>query len=302
MDFAAPYRVVTPTLEGPILGALAGSELALTRQQIVALVEDASEAGVRKALARLVEQGIVIEQRFGKRYAYLANREHLLWPSVEGLFSARRLLRTRVEELIAQWEFRPASVELFGSVARGGSDATSDIDLLIVRPDLPAEAEEVWDQQVAELHDQIVRWTGNACDIVVLDPQELEAAHEQDEPILRPPTSTLAGAPLAALLGQPRGDLATFAAAAAAGTGVQMQLKALSDQAAAMSKSQQQMQKLVAAIAAQSSGAPTISAAFQAHVDSLRPALAIDTSGIQATARAIRRMSEQAGAISGTWQ
>lgn len=67
--------------------------MALTRQQIVALVEDASEAGVRKALARLVEQGIVIEQRFGKRYAYLANAEHLLWPSVEGLFSARRLLR-----------------------------------------------------------------------------------------------------------------------------------------------------------------------------------------------------------------
>lgn len=302
MDFAAPYRVVTPTLEGPILGALAGAEMALTRQQIVALVEDASEAGVRKALARLVEQGIVIEQRFGKRYAYLANREHLLWPSVEGLFSARRLLRTRVEELIAQWEFPPASVELFGSVARGGSDATSDIDLLIVRPDLPAQAEEAWDQQVAELHDQIVRWTGNACDIVVLDPQELEAAHEQDEPILRAPTSTLAGAPLAALLGQPRGDLAKFAAAASAGTGVQMQLKALSGQAAAMQKSQQQMQKLVAAITAQSSGASTISAALQAQLDSLRPALTIDTSGMQAAARAISRMSEQTGVTSGTRQ
>jgi predicted nucleotidyltransferase len=302
MDFSAPYRVITPTLEGPILGALAGAELALTRQQIVALVEDASEAGVRKALARLVEQGIVIEQRYGRRYAYLANREHLLWPSVEALFSARRLLRTRVEALVAQWEFPPASVELFGSVARGGSDATSDIDLLIVRPDLPADAEEVWDRQVGELHDQIVRWTGNACDIVVLDPADLGAAHEQDEPILQPPTSTLAGTPLAALLAQSVGEWAEVAAVAAARTQMQLQLKALSEQTFAIVEAQQQAQKVVAAISAQSWEAAQITAGFHADWDSLRPAILMDTSGLQAAARAISRMSAQAGAVNATRQ
>ena len=85
-----------------------------------------------------------------------------------------------------------------------------------MRPDLNASDEERWDAQVADLHDQVVRWTGNACDIVVLGPGELEKAHDDDEPILRPPTSNLAGAPLAALLDQPSGALAQAAARALA--------------------------------------------------------------------------------------
>ncbi len=203
VDFTQPYRVITPTLEGPILRVLAEVMTPLTRGQIVALVEEASEAGVRKALARLVEQGIVIEHRFGKRYAYEANREHLLWPSVEGLFAARRRFRERVQGLVAEWLVPPVSVELFGSLASGGSDESSDVDLLIVRRDLNGSEEETWDAQVADLHDRVVRWTGNGCDIIVLSPAELEKARDNDEPILRPPTSNLAGMPLAALLEQP---------------------------------------------------------------------------------------------------
>lgn len=203
VDFTQPYRVITPTLEGPILRVLAEVMTPLTRGQIVALVEDASEAGVRKALARLIEQGIVLEHRFGKRYAYEANREHLLWPSVEGLFAARRRFRERVQDLVAAWSVPPVCVELFGSLASGGSDENSDVDLLIVRRDLDGSEEETWDAQVTDLHDRVVRWTGNPCDIIVLGPAELSKARDDDEPILRPPTSSLAGVPLAALLEQP---------------------------------------------------------------------------------------------------
>lgn len=292
MDFSAPYRVITPTLEGPILSALGDVTAPLTRGQIVDLVGDASEAGVRKALARLAEQGIVIEQRLGKRYAYVANREHLLWPSVEGVFRARAMLQERVERAIAGWEFAPASVELFGSLARGGSDATSDIDLLIVRPHLPAGAEETWDEQVSDLNDQIVRWTGNTCDIVVLDPLELEHARQQDEPILHPPTTTLAGAPLAGLLSQPDGDLGKAVAARAQSTGLQGQLKALSEQTSALARSQEQMRKWTAAIEAQTSETLAFSSAIQAQLDSLRPILSIDTAPILAAARALKTYEE----------
>lgn len=299
VDFSAPYQVITPTLEGPILSALADVKAPLTRGQIVDVVGDASEAGVRKAVARLVEQGIVIEQRLGKRYAYVANREHLLWPSIEGLFGARGLLQERVEGAIAEWEFAPASVELFGSVARGGSDVNSDIDLLIVRPDLPAGAGETWDKQVADLHDQIIRWTGNACDIVVLDPQELERAHDQDEPILRPPTSHVAGAPLAALLSQPSGSLAKFAQMAAGDTALRVQLKGLAEQVSKWAAVQQSMGSSFAAVDAQMTGARAASAAMAAQLDSLRPVLAIDTSAFQAAARALATY-ESTGVIDGT--
>lgn len=286
-DFTQPYRVITPTLEGPILRALAEVTTPLTRSQIVALVEEASEAGVRKALARLVEQGIVIEHRLGKRYAYVANRAHLLWPSVEGLFSARHLLRERVEGVVARWALPPASVELFGSMARGGSDASSDIDLLIVRPDLNALDEETWDAQVADLRDQVVRWTGNACDIVVLGPGELEKAHDDDEPILRPPTSNLAGAPLAALLAQPRGSLAHAARVMAGNAAAQAQLEALSQQASTVAACQQQIRTSFAAIEAHVAGARRMPLALRGKLEALRPVLELDTAALQAAARAL---------------
>ncbi|MFT4187989.1 MAG: nucleotidyltransferase domain-containing protein [Aeromicrobium sp.] len=185
MDFSAPYRVISPTLEGPILRALAGVNGSLTRSQIVALVEDASEAGVRKAIGRLVTQGIVIEERIGSRYTYHVNRDHLLWPSVEGLFAARELLRERVAELVRGWEIQPVSVDLFGSVAQGVSDEESDVDVMVVSPELGEDRQEVWDRQMDDLHDRITLWTGNACDVVVMDPEELAHARAKDAPILR---------------------------------------------------------------------------------------------------------------------
>lgn len=286
MDFARPYRVVTPTLEGPILRALAEVMTPLTRGQITAVVHDASEAGVRKALARLVEQGVVIEQRFGKRYAYVANREHLLWPSIEGLLSARRLLRERVEAEVARWVLPPVSVELFGSLARGGSDARSDIDLLIVRPELNESDEETWDEQVADLHDQVVRWTGNACDVVVLGPGDLQRAHDEDEPILRPPTNNLAGVPLAALLDQPSGAWARSAQVMAERAVMQVQIKALGQQARAVAASQEGIRRSFATIEAPA-GAGLVPRALQRQLEALRPVLELDTAAILDAARAL---------------
>lgn len=197
MDFSAPYRVISPTLEGPILRALGGAATALTRSQILSLIDDASEAGVRKALGRLVEQGIVIEERIGSRYTYAANREHLLWPSVEGLFGARDLLRNKVRDLTAGWAIPPVSIELFGSVAQGVSDHVSDVDILVIASALRSDEEETWEQQIADLRDNVGRWTGSSCDVVVLDPDDLVAAVDRDDPILRSAMSNLAGAGLA---------------------------------------------------------------------------------------------------------
>lgn len=288
MDFSQPYRVITPTLEGPVLRALAGAQAALTRGQIVALVQDASEAGVRKALGRLVEQGIVIEQRIGKRYAYLANREHLLWPSIESLFSARRLLEEGVRAAVAEWEFPPTSVEFFGSQVRGGSDADSDVDVLIVRPNLDPGSVDIWEEQVAQLHDGIVRWTGNPCDIVVLSARELEQAREHDEPILRPPTTNVAGTPLAALLDHPGGVTSQAAATLAEQAAARSRLEALSDQLSALAVSHQEFRDSFAGLVSATTSMPAVAAALEDQRELLRPLLETDTSAVRAAARALR--------------
>jgi len=193
VDFSQPFRALTPTLDGPVLRALAGSQAALTRTQVLRLLDDGSEAGVRKVLKRLVDQGVVIEEHVGTRFTYRANREHILWPAVEILTSAHDRLDERIRARVAEWKIQPLSVELFGSVAAGQSTSESDIDLMIVSPYLDKEADETWEQQLDDLRDSVQRWTGNVCEILVLDPPQLVEAKANGEPALDSTRVSLAG-------------------------------------------------------------------------------------------------------------
>lgn len=165
----------------------------MTRQQVADLVGEASEAGVRKVLRRLAEQGVVIEQRIGTHYTYVANREHILWPAVEVLMGAADRLDTRIREHVEGWEIPPLSVELFGSVAAGTSTAESDVDLMIYRSQLTDDQVELWDSQVAQLRMAVERWTGNVCEILEIDPPTLVAMAAEDEPVLKAPRVPISG-------------------------------------------------------------------------------------------------------------
>ncbi len=203
MDFSNPFRVVTPTLDGPVLHALSGSDAALTRAQIHRLSKSGSDAGVRKVLKRLVGQGIVVEEHVGSRFTYRANREHLLWPAVEAFASAHELLDERIQTEVATWSIPPMSVELFGSVATGRSTGESDVDLMIVSPHLTVDDEDAWDAQVDSLRDAVLRWTGNVCEILVMDPPQLVEAKANDEPSIRSERVSLAGDRIDAMVPSP---------------------------------------------------------------------------------------------------
>src|SRR5699024_12037472 len=95
MDFSDPFRTVTPSLDGPVLRVLAKTSQPMTRSQVAELIGDASEAGVRKVLHRLAEQGTVLEQRIGKKYTYEANIENITWTSIDLIVSIpHRLVAT----------------------------------------------------------------------------------------------------------------------------------------------------------------------------------------------------------------
>ena len=193
VDFSQPFRAVTPTLDGPVLRVLARTTQPMTRQQVADLIGVASEAGVRKVLRRLSEQGVVIEQRIGTHYSYVGNREHILWPAVEVFMSAADRLDTTIREHVEAWEVPALSVELFGSVAAGTSTADSDIDLMVYRPSLTEDQVELWDGQVAELRVAVERWTGNTCEVLEIDPRTLVEMAAEDEPVLKAPRVPISG-------------------------------------------------------------------------------------------------------------
>jgi predicted nucleotidyltransferase len=161
MDFSRPLSVVAPTLDGDVLGVLAGAEEEFTGRRIHQVLGRGSEQGVRKAADRLVGQGVVSRRQAGQAKLYSLNRSHLAAPYIEGLGSLRAQLIERLTDLAESWEEPAAAVFLFGSVARGEADARSDLDLFVLRGPVPVRDDSRWSEQLAELEREATVWTGN---------------------------------------------------------------------------------------------------------------------------------------------
>jgi len=77
VELSHPLAVVTPTLDGDVLAAMAQREVSFTTGQMHRILPRYSEAGIRKVLMRLTHQGIVDSERVGNAFSYRFNREHL---------------------------------------------------------------------------------------------------------------------------------------------------------------------------------------------------------------------------------
>jgi hypothetical protein len=66
---------------------------------------------------------------------YLLNRDHVLAPVVEAAAGAAGTVEARITASVQGWTLPAAAVVLFGSFARRDGHDTSDVDLLLVRPD-----------------------------------------------------------------------------------------------------------------------------------------------------------------------
>ena len=183
MDLRRPLRVITPTLDGDVLVVLAGAEAEFTGRQVHELAATGSHVGVKKALDRLVEQGVVLRRPAGRAHLYRLNREHLAAPAIEQLVLARSTLVGRLRDAIASWPQLPATAVLFGSIARGSASTDSDLDVLIVRPAEVDPESDVWVDQLAELTRRASAWTGNEARLLEYGEDEI-ADMPEPEPVL----------------------------------------------------------------------------------------------------------------------
>ncbi|MDP2350295.1 MAG: hypothetical protein Q8M74_03960 [Chloroflexota bacterium] len=173
MDVAHPIRAVVPSLDGPVLEVLAGTARPLTTLEIHRLAGVGSSMGVRRVLQRLAAQGIVLADHRGNAIYYVANREHLAWPAVEILTGLRRALREWLVVAINGWQVPPIHASMFGSAARADGDASSDIDILLVRPEpLPGD-DERWELQLDAFRSRVAAFTGNRCQTFVVTMERL---------------------------------------------------------------------------------------------------------------------------------
>ncbi|GAA3220389.1 nucleotidyltransferase domain-containing protein [Oerskovia jenensis] len=192
MDWSRPVSAVVPGLEGAVLrGLWARQDDELSGAQVHRVAHAGSSEGVRKALARLVQQGVVNRRGAGAGAWYRINTDHVCWPAIDGLFEALhpcRELRRQVENLLCDVvrddEVRAEiGVALVGSAARGDGAADDDLDLLVV---VPAGLEGwIAAELLDRLHRDVPRWTGNDADVHLATPPQLVAwSHGAAWPVL----------------------------------------------------------------------------------------------------------------------
>jgi predicted nucleotidyltransferase len=192
VNLGDPSQAVTPTLDGPVLAVLARAGRPLTVGEVAAESVRGSEIGIRRCLARLVDQGIVRATEMGRNRVHELNREHLAAPAAQLLADLRRELWKRLRREIRNWSVAPYHACVFGSAARGDGGDESDVDLLLVHqlfpgdPDIPRQATVLrtmavklsaplswsekdatrWIGQVDRLRERVLSWTGNRLQVV----------------------------------------------------------------------------------------------------------------------------------------
>ena len=176
-----PLEVVTSTVDGDVLTVLARADAAFTPPQVRDLAGRHSVAGVRNALHRLTEQGIVHSEQVGRAFTYRLNRDHIAAPHVIALAEAGQTLAQLMRELLRSWATPPEFSALFGSAATGRMTAASDLDVLIVRPSAVDNDSEVWHDQVDNFAQSCTRWAGNDTRILELSAVEVRGGMATDE-------------------------------------------------------------------------------------------------------------------------
>jgi biotin operon repressor len=184
VDLSLPYTVALSKTDGEVLSVLAGTTRPLGGREVARLA-GVSQNGAWRALRRLVDQGVVIEQAAGGRsLLYTLNRDHIAAEPIITLTRLRSILIERLKERLGGWEVQPIHASIFGSAARGDGDTESDIDILVIRPRDVEEEDERWRSQIDSLAGAIQSWTGNHAGIAEISERDLARLRRERPPVI----------------------------------------------------------------------------------------------------------------------
>jgi hypothetical protein len=182
MDLSNPIHSIIPSVHGDVLGVLGRTDRPLSGRAIADLLEGrAGVTGVSLVLRALVSEGIVLSEEHPPAILYRLNKEHLAAESIVSLAHLRERLIELLREQVGSWPSSPNGAWLFGSFARGTADSSSDIDVLVVRPNDVAVANSGWRQHLASFSRQVSASTGNDCRIAEFSDEEFVQIFENDD-------------------------------------------------------------------------------------------------------------------------
>jgi predicted nucleotidyltransferase len=191
--------------EARVLAVLLRVEAPVTGRA-VARIAGLTQSTAQRAMTRLRDAGLVVAEPAPPSLLYRANHDHLAMPALMSLLRLDNELRVRMAEHVAEWRLTPASVVIYGSVAREEATAGLDLDVLVVRPDTIEPDDPTWQLQLAELAHGLQLWTGRRGSVVEMSRSEAAQGFADREPFLVDADRDgwlIAGSPLGELAGRP---------------------------------------------------------------------------------------------------
>jgi hypothetical protein len=185
VDLHDPARAVLAPATSAVLRVLVMAPDARFTMRELASVAGVSHNATQTVVHRLGEHGLILTTPVGRAVLCSFNRAHLAADALASLVTLRaRLLQVLAEE-VGAWSMAPVHASLYGSAARGDGTTASDLDLLVVRPDLlDAGAEEAWEDQLGASSGRLRLATGNPVNYLDMTPEGLQEAARTGEPIV----------------------------------------------------------------------------------------------------------------------
>lgn len=184
MNLSEPLDGLTSLVEAAVLRVLARTNRGFSGRQVHTLAGQGSTSSVHRALAHLVQVGLVSSEARPPSIIYRANREHVLWPVVEQALNARASvfdgIRTFCESDLS--DDLALTVVVYGSVARRDSTLESDVDLFVAY--LDGIDEDARADVSYRLAGYVQRLTGNEAQVFSLERAELAQRLAEEDPLI----------------------------------------------------------------------------------------------------------------------
>ena len=174
MDYVQPVATLIPGVQGRVLTVLTRTETEMTIRTVARLA-DASPQQASIVIAELVSQGIVSRREAGSSALVCLDRENEAARIVLALSQLRESVMGRLSELAHAISPPPKSLIVFGSFARSGTIATSDLDVLAIRAKEVAADDNDWIDALGAWERVARRIVGNPVNMMVVSADEVPA-------------------------------------------------------------------------------------------------------------------------------
>lgn len=182
MDVAHPVEAIIPGAQGRILAVLADTSAELNLRT-VARLSGVSPAQASRVLPGLVDLGIVERREAPPSALFRFVPEHVASRSITALSRMRQAILNELGGAAGALEPAPASLIVFGSMARGDATAGSDIDVVLVRPKAVREDDPAWRRGIDEWRDYARRLSGNRIDVLEVGESDVGARLRSRKPL-----------------------------------------------------------------------------------------------------------------------